>query len=354
MRWKLEFFSLFFVENLYNESETGRSMFNLMHIVILCSLMLSKPLTKGVDMKQNITHETRDESIEAATQSIIHKIQVSGNSPESSVDIRLKLVEALYQSELGKFLLLRGGLNGYWTEHIVKHPQRQKNSSTLLPEIDDFLLNHSPSVLATQQRYGIFKTEIQKQIKNGSSLMSIPCGLMSELLDLDYSGYQDIQLTGIDTDAESLTLARAMAEESEFDGQCQFLDKNAWHLDMHEVCDVLVSNGLSIYEYDDDKVIELYREFFKALRPGGVLITSFLTPPPALSSQSEWDLDQIDLEALKVQKILFADILECKWQAYRTETTVKNQLRSAGFKNFELIYDKARIFPTITARKPND
>lgn len=51
-------------------------------------------------------------------------------------------------------------------------------------------------------------------------------------------------------------------------------------LDKRETFHLIASNGLNIYEPEDDRVIQLYRGFHDALKPGGVLITSALTPPP--------------------------------------------------------------------------
>lgn len=40
------------------------------------------------------------------------------------------------------------------------------------------------------------------------------------------------------------------------------------------------------------------------------------------------------------------------WQIFRSEEPVKAQLREAGFREIEILYDKAHIFPTVIAKKP--
>ena len=324
----------------------------IFELVMPIAFVICQSPIQGVDMKKNLTHEARYQSLDSAAISIIDKLRARNDLSESSLSIEMKFIEALSQSELGKFLMCCGGLNGYWTDYLVKYPERKTNDDVPLPEINDFLLNDAPSCLATQQRYQIFKTEIRKRLRDDISLATVPCGLMGELLDLDYSGYQNILLTGIDTDTESLQHAYTIASELGLEKNCHLLNKNAWALDIHYEFDILISNGLNIYEYDDDKTIALYREFFEALKPGGILITSFLTPPPTIDRQSSWDMSQIDPHDLRKQKILFVDILEAKWQAYRTESEIQDQLETAGFTNCEIIYDKARIFPTIVAKKP--
>ncbi len=102
------------------------------------------------------------------------------------------------------------------------------------------------------------------------------------------------------------------------------------------------SNGLNIYEGNDERVIDLYKEFYNSLVPGGILVTSFLTPPP-------WDKANVD--ALKKQKAIFGDILQASWQHFRSESQTRQQLEAAGFTILEIIYDTQGLFPTVVAQK---
>jgi ubiquinone/menaquinone biosynthesis C-methylase UbiE len=172
---------------------------------------------------------------------------------------------------------------------------------------------------------------------------------MDDLLRLDFSNVENICLTGIDLDDHSLTLARENAEKLKKNTTISFLKKNAWQLDIYDEYDVLTSNGLNIYEPDDAKVVELYKEFYKVLKPNGIFIGSFLTPPPSLSKESSWR--NVSSENALKQKAIFADILQVQWQAFRTETQTRDQLQKAGFKNIEIIYDSQGIFPTFLAYK---
>ncbi|MBS3903794.1 MAG: hypothetical protein KGZ39_00525 [Simkania sp.] len=127
--------------------------------------------------------------------------------------------------------------------------------------------------------------------------------------------------------------------------------KDAWAIDISEKFDLLTSNGLAFYEPNDTKVIALYRQFYNALKSTGILVTSFLTPPPSPGLVTEWKLDHINAQNALLQKILFFNILDSKWQAFRTEATVKSQLHQAGFQEIEVFYDEAHMFPTIVAKK---
>lgn len=297
----------------------------------------------------NLSNEQRAATFETAKQGLIDKIQIRGDLPYATVEKQLDLVEQISQFELGKFLIERGGLNGYWTHYIITHPSKKRLND--LHPLEDYLLNRSPTCLATQQRFVHFKTLIQKYIKEGSSLASVPCGVMGDLLDLDYSHVATFDLHGIDLDPEALAQAATYAQEKGLCHNCHFLERDAWELGLTAEFDLLSSNGLAIYEPKDSRVVELYREFHKALKPGGILVTSFLTPPPIPGQKSEWKFDRVNMEAAMLQKLIFVDILAAKWQVYRTEENVKGQLIEAGFSEIEIFYDEAHIFPTVVAKK---
>ena len=117
--------------------------------------------------------------------------------------------------------------------------------------------------------------------------------------------------------------------------------------------DLISSNGLNIYEPDDAKVTELYVQFYQALKQGGKLVTSFLTCRPSSSSPSpcEWDFLNINQKDLLLQKTLFMDVIDAKWQCFRSSEQTKKQLHEAGFRDIRFIYDMARMFPTAVAVK---
>lgn len=319
--------------------------------ILAIGLSMNTPLSA-----QNISHASKEESVQMAKQKLIDKIQNRGDLPYVSVGRQLELLEQLSETEFGNFLIVTGGLNGYWTQYAVSHPEKGRltnlnSHGQPFHPLEAFILNSAPIALATQQRYAIFKTQIQKRIAEGCSFASIPSGLMGELLDLGFSGIDNFSLTGIDIDPESLEGARKYAEDKNLLEHCRFYEHDAWNLGIHEAFDLIASNGLSIYERDDARVIALYREFYKALKPNGQLITSFLTPPPAPGLKTEWKMECVNPQDALLQKIVLVDILDGKWQAYRTEEAVKNQLTEAGFCDIEIFYDAAHIFPTVVAKK---
>lgn len=303
----------------------------------------------------NLSHAERN-TLAGAIKSIENKIKHRGDLSYISVVRQLQLLQALSEFELGRFLLQRGGLNGYWTNYVINHPKQGRltglnSENQPFPQLELFLLDQAPTCLATQQRFEIFKREIQKRLHDNITLASIPCGLTADLLDLNFSQTPHFSIYGIDIDPESLSQSQQIAENVGLSNHCQFLQQDAWALGHEEKFDIITSNGLSIYEPDNKKVVDLYHQFFLALKPNGCLITSFLTPPPIPGTKTEWDLKVVNSDHALLQKIVFSDILDCKWQTFRSEESVRSQLLEAGFTEIEVFYDQAHIFPTIVAKK---
>jgi len=161
---------------------------------------------------------------------------------------------------------------------------------------------------------------------------------------LNYAGINKICLVGIDLDAQALSDAKNLAQKKDLIHWTKFAQKDAWYLGIKNEFDLISSNGLSIYESDDDRVFALYESFYHALAPQGRLVTSFLTYPPNSTAFCEWDMEKIDPADSLLQRIIFGDILNAKFQCYRTTVTIKEQLSKIGFKEITFIYDRARIW----------
>ena len=167
----------------------------------------------------------------------------------------------------------------------MQHPEHGRSKGTApdgrpLTHLERQLLDTFPIVLATQERSRHFAKAIQRHVKPGAVLASIPCGLMRDLLGRNLANAANIRLVGVDIDSDSLVQAAQLAGACGLSSIVTFSRSDAWTLDQREAFDVISSNGLNIYEPDDDRVIWLYRGFHNALKPGGVLITSALTLPP--------------------------------------------------------------------------
>lgn len=170
---------------------------------------------------------------------------------------------------------------------------------------------------------------------------------MDDLIHLNTGCFHSINYVGIDYDSQSIDRARENSRSLD-NISVTFKRKDAWDLKLQSQFDIITSNGLNIYEKDDNKVVDLYINFYKELKKDGVLITSFLTPPPFLSQDSTWK-NYNPTDVIK-QKALFVDIIELNCNYFRTEEQTRHQLEKAGFKNIKSIYDSQGMFPTVIAR----
>lgn len=299
-----------------------------------------------------ISHEDQsDRSYEQAAEAAKARLRAAGDLPGATVEQQLAVVDQLASFELGRFLLVNRGLDAYWTHRLVTYvPGTLKRGE--VSDLEYQVFEQMPAVLATRERFGIFRREVQAMLKPGIALASVPGGLMGDLLLLDHAACPDATLLGVDLDQRALDGARALATERGLAQQLTLRHADAWEMDLNGAADVLTSNGLNIYEPDDERVTALYRKFFDALKPGGRLVTSFLTPPPMLSPESPWDMSAVTPALLGLQHLLFVKIIEAKWSAFRTQAQTRAQLEAAGFTEMTFIDDRARMFPTVVARKP--
>ncbi len=255
----------------------------------------------------------------------------------------LELLKQLNEFPLGQFLLNNQGLNGYWTDYCVFKGYGQK----ITHPIEDFLLNSCPGFLATQERFRLFQSQISDHIQSENNILSVPCGLMSDLLTLEHDKRNLVNLYGIDLDEKSLGHIK---ENRELNENIYLIQGDAWNLDYKNYFNIITSNGLNIYEKNQDKLIALYTGFYKALKPNGVLITSFLTPPPSIDSSSPWKI--FDEKNLRLQRAIFEDILGVKWTNYETLDSIMQKMELVGFKLENIQYDSQNMFPTIVLKKP--
>lgn len=324
---------------------------------VLSTMTTTIPAASNTTTSQILSHNRVSHGFDTSFTSAKEKISQRGDLPHVSVERQLELLEQLAAFPLGRFLIENGGLNGEWTDVILMHPHTAQGpgldaEGRSLTELEDFLFNHAPTVRATQERFNIFRAEVQERLHDGAVVASVPCGVMSDLLSLDYSGLKDISLVGADLDPDTLASARRASEAVAIGKSTRFVEGDAWALDLGAPVDLITSNGLNLYERDDDRVTDLYRKFHDNLKPGGVLVTSYLTFPPGQAVPTEWQMDKLDLAAAMQQRIVFVDVLAATWTAYRSTETTIAQLKEAGFVDIEVKSGEAGIFPTVIAKRP--
>ncbi len=304
---------------------------------------------------QNKTHAVDNQSHKTTIDNLRLKIIARGDLPHVSVARQLEIIQLLSEFPLGRFILERRGANGFWTDYMIARSD-QEYASGLNAEgkpfnfMENFILNQSLVVLASRERYHLFRSIAQNFLKDNMVLASIPCGIMRDLITLDFSSTKNIHLVGIDIDSDSLNLAQNLAKENAIKN-ISFLEQDAWNLAQNESFDLITSSGLNVYEDDPQRVLELYSCFFNALKPGGILVTSVLTHPPGSSSATDWKLDNIPAETLLLDHIFHNDILEVKWRNFRSLSELDKEFKTVGFSEVSILLDKNNIFPTIIAKK---
>ncbi len=296
---------------------------------------------------KSLTHETTDiislKDIFSECQNISQRLFEDESIDEPTKGKLLTYLNQLTKFELGRFFIKNhGALSGHWTYYIILGFTKAPS----LHPLEEAIITTAPSVLATRQRFHIFQSLLQKNIQSNTVTCSVPCGVMADLLTLDLpEAVENVRFIGIDLDKASLDLARDMAINTGKMQYCQFFKENAWELGANHPAefDLITTNGLNIYEADDNKVTDLYKALRAALKPNGKLIGS------ALSIPQEWDMSKIDTNALDLQRAIFIQILQATWSHFRSTSQTTQQLNTAGFDTVEIHWDDAHMFYSFEA-----
>ncbi len=294
-------------------------------------------------MANVISHAARYPDLSTALSTLHAKIEASSESESDKAGLHA-LLDDLARAEFWTYLLLNGGLNGDWTDYLINRYQDDPKIAGLER------LFTLPLQTATRERNTQFKTVLQQAIRPGMSIASVPCGLMRDVLSLEFPKDGSVRLDGYDLDDAALTSARALAEAYGLSKQCRFARADAWEVGASapEAYDVCVSNGLNIYVPERERRIALYRSFHAMLKPGGFLIISTLTPPPGAGAAPEWNMPTIDMAGLQVTQRIYG-LIQPRWSTFVGTADMRNDLEEAGFGRIEVKPDSANMMPTLIA-----
>jgi len=307
-------------------------------------------------MSQSIlrSHGSVD-SFDAVVAATRARLQQAGDQPDATVAEQLALLDGMTQFGLGRYALQHKGVNGYWTDYFASYGWKERPfphpAQMPLSELESFCLTKAPIILASRERFHHFRRLNQEYVKEGATLATIPSGIMGELLYLDYTGITSLSLVAIDYDQDSLRLAEELATQRHLQNFLTTAQQDAWALPYRDHFDLISSSGLNIYEPDEAKTIALYQQFYQALKPGGALHISFLTPPPFLTDQCEWQMAAINQNDLRKQKLIFSDIVQANFRAFCSSERMREILTEVGFHTITFYYDTAHIFPIAKAVK---
>ena len=297
-------------------------------------------------MNDLISHAARYPDLPTALTTLHAKIAASDASETDKAE-QHALLDTLARSEFWTYLLLNGGLNGDWTDYLINRYQHDPAIAGLEH------LFALPLQTATRERNAHFKTVLQQAIRPGISIASVPCGLMRDVLSLDFPNDGSIRLDGYDLDDEALTASRALAEQYGLSAHCRFTRADAWQVGAAapQAYDVCVSNGLNIYVPEPDRRVALYRSFHAMLKPGGFLVISTLTPPPGAAAAPEWTMPAIDMAGLQLTQRIYG-LIQPRWSTFCGTADMREHLQEAGFSHIEVRPDRANMMPTFIAHRP--
>ncbi len=301
----------------------------------------------------NKSHSVRFHDHSVAIEAIKARIKAKGYLPNLSYEQACQILDSLASFPLGRHILYTSGANGIWTDYMVSFPWLEKNLAgrmLSMNRLEYFIIFEMPSVLAQRELFLHSQKIAQKYVRSNSTLASIPCGVMRDLLELEVSPKDNVFFVGIDIDTESLEAAKKLAREKGINN-VRFEQRDAWNLEIHSEFDFVTSIGLNCYEPNRERVIELYRQIYQALKPGGAFFTGVLTYPPGHGSHSDWNIKAIPKYHVEMDLILTRDILDLKYQNYRSLNEIEHDFRSAGFSNISVFSDRYCIFPAVIAEK---
>ena len=276
-------------------------------------------------------------------------------TPHAKMQLSIE-AEQLSQTELGRFLITNNGaLSGWWTYYCILGYKQYEITNP----VEQFILEKAPGFLSTRERFGHFQSVMQKVIEKSChetqpiKMASIPGGMAADLLTLDPKldlKRGQLQFVNIDLDEAVFSLSQNLAKQLDCKIPLECRHEDAWKLSANEEFDLVASNGLNIYVPEREKVIALYENLLKTLKPGGTLVTSTLTPPPN-NAKCEWNMKNIDQTALARQIGIFAQILQATWSNYCTTDEMIERLTEAGFVDIKVIPDSRNMFPTFVGHK---
>ncbi|MEM7402878.1 MAG: class I SAM-dependent methyltransferase [Myxococcota bacterium] len=290
---------------------------------------------------------------EVVTQ-LCKKIRQQGDHPYATVQQQIDMVQQLAQFGIGQYLLLHRGLNAHWSRYLkLLYPEKYRALGTNIDgepftPMESWYLN-TPPAQATQESWRWCREQLQQHVCDGATLASVPCGALDDLLELNFANCRNISLIGVDVDPDALRLAQENVQAYGLSKSVKLLQADAWNMHVNGEWDVLTSKGLAGYEPDPKRLLQLYQQFYQALKPQGILITNLWVP------RENWPTSNTSLSAkqrydLQLFEVLTRHILQVRW-SYTTQEKVHQLLQQAGFTDICFQPSSSGICIFTTARR---
>lgn len=307
--------------------------------------------------EQCISHTLQHPSsdVEAVVNKLCERIQKEGDHLGVTAQEQMDLVRQMAQCAVGRYLLLHRGLNAWWSRYFkVLYPEKYRawgvgpDGKPFTPWERWYL--ESPLAQASQENWRWCRQKLQEQVSDYTTLASVPCGAFDDLLELDDTNHRNVCLVGMDIDPDALCLAQDNIHVYGMSGQAQLKQADAWDLGVRNQWNVLTSKGLAGYEPDPKRLLQLYQEFYRALKPEGIFITN-LWLPPAERLRPQVPFTSKQQHDLKLLDVLMRHVLQMKWNSL-SQRGLQELLQQAGFVDMDFLPGTSGLCMLVTAKKP--
>jgi len=277
------------------------------------------------------THTTDHVDFQERFEKIRARLVAAGDTQFGPLNEKLELLKAMSEFDYGRHLLVNGGLSGRWSHYAFYEYSRLKVAGHKFHPTEVRLLEMA-GMASQRERLDISQALIKQSLCEGIQMLSVPCGVMADLLTIDYSALSDFRLVGVDLDPESLALAEDFSRQNNLRNKCEFIKGDAWHLPFQSEFDIVISLGLNFYSPSVEAALELYRSLYQTVKPAGRLIVTYSTPMLG-DPRSERDPAFTTPEDMKLGKLM-AEVVQGKYLSnVNTSEDIVQHLKSVGFSS---------------------
>lgn len=257
-------------------------------------------------------------------------------------------LDQLAATPAGRFILVNGGWNGFWTNYLANigcdmirnHVEYSNNAN----EAEEYLVRWFARMRGEHEL--CLRSVIAPMLKPGAAVASIACGLMSEVL-LAAEHFEDVKLYAIDIDKTNFNFIRKMYGDRLVGNEFHAIEADALTLNFESTFDLITCLGFVMY-LNEEHYPELLARIFRALKPGGHLLLSFL---PDLSEMSP--RFQYNPARHPVGREIFM-CTEARFATRPSTTTMLRYLSEAGFVRMTIHGGTYYYLPFIDAIKPDE
>ena len=216
--------------------------------------------------------------VDALVQSSMTKARSRWSSKGLDADTCARLESRLNElaaTPIGRFILVNGGWNGYWTNYLAEIGcdliQNKAKPLQFTNETEEYILSEYAEVRGEHEL--MLRKIIGPIMKPGAVVASVPCGLMSEVL-MATDHFEGIQLYAIDIDKENFDLIREKYGDRLAGNEFHPLEMDALTLDFDCKFDLITCVGFVVY-IKQENFPDFLSRIHRAIKPGGRLLLSF-------------------------------------------------------------------------------